>query len=353
MKRVEVTTSPIYSVLIGPEVLSNCGSHISAVHKPCTAVIVTDDIVNKLYAPAVTQSLSQAGFQVISFVFPNGEQSKTLDTYSKLLSFLVQQGVTRSDLIVALGGGVVGDLAGFAAATYQRGMDFVQIATTLLAQIDSSVGGKTAVDLPEGKNMVGAFWQPKLVLCDINCLSTLPPDVRADGLAEAIKYGMIADRTLLQDLCSGGLEHKAEEIIARCIEIKAQIVAADERDNGERQKLNFGHTAGHSIERHSHFTITHGHGVAIGMAIVTRACVRRGITSSETWSVLKNALAQNQLPDSTSLDAKTLASGAFADKKRRGGSITLVLPDGVGNCSLAPFKLEDLEHFFEDGLMTL
>ena len=353
MKVVEVTTSPAYSVLIGSDLLQNSGRHIAAVHKPCTAVVVTDDIVNSLYAAPVIQSLTQAGFQVVSFVFPNGEQSKTLTTYSALLSFMVQHGVTRSDLIVALGGGVVGDLAGFAAATYLRGMDFVQIATTLLAQIDSSVGGKTAVDLPEGKNLVGAFWQPRLVLCDTGCLSTLPSEVRADGLAEAIKYGMIADKDLLQALCSNGLDTDPEGIIARCIQIKADVVAADERDNGVRQTLNFGHTAGHSIERHSNFTITHGHGVAIGMAIVTRASVRRGITSPETLSVLEQALAQNHLPNQSPIDAHTMAQGAFADKKRRGGSITLVLPNGVGNCSLVPFKVEDLEDFFSDGLETL
>lgn len=350
MKIVEVTTSPAYSVFIGPHLLENSGSHIAAVHKPCNAVVVTDDIVNNLYAPPVVQSLSQAGFRVVTFVFPNGEQSKTLCTYASLLSFMVEQGITRSDLIVALGGGVVGDLAGFAAATYQRGMDFVQIATTLLAQIDSSVGGKTAVDLPEGKNLVGAFWQPRLVLCDTRCLSTLPPQIRADGLAEAIKYGMIADCDLLNILCSGGLDSDPEHIIARCIQIKAQMVAADERDNGERQKLNFGHTAGHSIERHSNFTITHGHGVAIGMAVVTRACVRRGMITPKTLDTLEQALSQNHLPIHSPINAHTMAQGAFADKKRRGDSITLVLPDEVGKCSLVPFKLEELEAFFADGL---
>ena len=350
MKIVEVNTSPTYSVKIGTCLLETCGSHIAAVHTPCTAVVVTDNIVNNLYAPTVVHSLSQAGFQVVTFVFPNGEQSKTLATYSSLLSFMAEQGITRSDLIVALGGGVVGDLAGFAASTYQRGMNFVQIATTLLAQIDSSVGGKTAVDLPEGKNLVGAFWQPRLVLCDTRCLSTLPPQILADGLAEAIKYGMIADENLLESLYSGGLDSNPEEIIARCIQIKAQVVASDERDNSERQKLNFGHTAGHSIEKHSNFTITHGHGVAMGMAVVTRACVRRGMINPKTLEVLEQALVKNHLPIHSPIDAHTMAQGAFADKKRRGGSITLVLPDEIGKCSLVPFKLEELEAFFADGL---
>ena len=350
MKIVEVTTAPAYSVLIGSGLLAQAGERIAAVHKPCAAALVTDDRVDALYADTVTRSLTAAGFHVVKFVFPNGEQSKTLETYSSLLSFLCDNGISRSDLIVALGGGVVGDLAGFAAATYLRGMEFVQIATTLLAQIDSSVGGKTAVDLPQGKNLVGAFWQPRLVLCDPDCLATLKPEVKADGLAEAIKYGMIADANLLHRLCRGDLDTHADEIIARCIALKAQVVEADERDFGERQKLNFGHTAGHSIEKNSNFSITHGHGVAIGMAVVTRACVRRGLTPAETWTELEAALLQHGLPTQSPVSAEVLAEGAFSDKKRRGGSITLVLPVEVGVCSLVPFQLEELKDFFQDGL---
>lgn len=350
MKTVQVTTAPAYSVLIGAGLLEQCGTRIAAVHKPCTAAIVTDSLVDTLYAQTVTDSLTAAGFQVVKFVFPNGEQSKTLDTYGHLLAFLSDNGITRSDLIVALGGGVVGDLAGFAAATYLRGMEFVQLATTLLAQIDSSVGGKTAVDLPQGKNLVGAFWQPRLVLCDTKCLDTLAPEVLADGLSEAIKYGMIADEALLHQLCGSWMEDHAEDVIARCIELKALAVEADERDFGERQKLNFGHTAGHSVEKHSNFTITHGHAVAIGMAVVTRACVKRGMVSLETLTALEQALAYNHLPDQCPVSAQILAEGAASDKKRRGSSITLVLPETVGKCVLAPFQLSELEAFFQDGL---
>ena len=350
MKTVEVTTAPAYSVHIGAGLLAQCGKLISAVHKPCTAVLVTDDIVDGLYAPLAASSLEQAGFAVVKFSFPNGERSKTLETYSSLLAFLAQQGITRSDLIVALGGGVVGDLAGFAAATYLRGMEFVQLATTLLAQIDSSVGGKTAVDLPQGKNLVGAFWQPRLVLCDTQCLSTLPDHVLADGLAEAVKYAMIADARLLNLLCSDWMGEYAEKVIARCIHLKALAVEADERDFGERQKLNFGHTAGHAVEKHSSFTITHGHAVAIGMAVVTRACVKRGMVSPETLSSLERALEYNNLPLRCPVSAAILAQGAGSDKKRCGSEITLVLPVEVGVCTLASFPLSQLEEFFQDGL---
>jgi 3-dehydroquinate synthase len=350
VKIVEVTTAPAYSVLIGSGLLRQAGERIAAVHKPCTAALVTDTLVDSLYAASVIESLTDAGFRVIKFVFPHGEQSKTLEIYAQLLSFLSDNGVTRSDLIVALGGGVVGDLAGFVAATYLRGMEFVQIATTLLAQIDSSVGGKTAVDLPQGKNLVGAFWQPSLVLCDPDCLNTLAPHVWADGLAEAIKYGMIADADLLYQLCCDGLKKDPDSIIARCIQLKALAVEADERDFGERQKLNFGHTAGHSVEKHSNFTITHGHGVAIGMSVVTRACVRRGLVPPETWTTLEQVLIKHNLPTQSPVSAEILAEGAFSDKKRRGSSITLVLPVKVGQCTLTSFQLEELKDFFQDGL---
>ncbi len=350
MRTVEVRTAPAYEVRIGPGLLLRCGEHIAAIHAPCLAALVTDSRVDILYAAAVTRSLEEAGFRVVKFVFPAGEASKNLETYAALLSFLAERGLTRSDLIVALGGGIVGDLAGFAAATYLRGMDFVQLATTLLAQVDSSVGGKTAVDLPQGKNLAGAFWQPRLVLCDVRCLATLSPETLSDGLAEAIKYGMIADAGLLEQLRNGGLSADAEGIIARCVQIKADVVAADERDNAARQLLNFGHTAGHAMERHSGFTLTHGRAVAMGMALVTRACVKRGTVSPSVLEALEDALAKSGLPFACHLPAEVLAQGAAADKKRRGDTITLVLPRRAGECILSKMPLSELEGFFKDGL---
>lgn len=353
MKTVRINTAPAYSVHIGAGLLPQCGTYIAQVHPLCTAVVVTDSCVDGLYSAAVTASLEKSGFRVVKFVFPHGEQSKNLEQYAALLSFMAEQEVTRSDLIVALGGGVVGDLAGFAAATYQRGIAFVQLPTTLLAQIDSSVGGKTAVDLPQGKNLVGAFWQPKLVLCDPLCLDSLPSEVRADGLGEAVKYGMIADARLLEQLCGDGLTRNPEAVITRCIQIKADAVEADELDNGRRQILNFGHTVGHAIERHSRFTITHGHAVAMGMGVITRACVRRGLVPPETWTTLKQALVQNGLPLDCPVPADVLAQGAAADKKRRGSRITLVLPLEAGRCTLSPTSVDELEAFFADGVAQL
>lgn len=349
MRMVEVKTAPAYEVRVGSGLLSRCGEHIAQVHARCTAVLVTDSCVDPLYAATVSRSLEEAGFRAVKFIFPAGERSKNLETYASLLSFLAEREVTRSDLIVALGGGVVGDLAGFAAATYLRGMDFVQLPTTLLAQVDSSVGGKTAVDLPQGKNLAGAFWQPRLVLCDTKCLDTLPPDVLADGLAEAVKYGMIADKELLRLLREGGIKSDPEGIISRCIRIKADVVAADERDNGARQLLNFGHTAAHAMEKHSGFALTHGRAVAMGMAVITRACVKQGLVTPEIREILEDTLTKNGLPVSCGFPASILAQGAASDKKRRGDTITLVLPKQLGECILSPVPLSELENFFQSG----
>lgn len=350
MRTVEIRTAPAYKVHIGSGLLSQCGTFVSEIHAPCLVALVTDSFVDMIYSSAVTRSLEGAGYRVVKFVLPAGERSKSMETYMSLLSFLVERGVTRSDLIVALGGGVVGDLAGFAAATYLRGMDFVQLPTSFLAQVDSSVGGKTAVDLPQGKNLVGAFWQPRLVLCDIKCLATLSRETLADGLGETIKYGMIADAEILRLLQEDGLEAEAEGVIARCIQIKANVVEADERDNGPRQLLNFGHTAGHAIEKHSHFTLTHGRAVAIGMAVVTRACVKRGMTDPSVLEMLESLLKRYGLSDRCTLTAAELAEGALADKKRRGETITLVLPREPGKCVLSPIPTAELESFFQDGL---
>lgn len=350
MKCVEVSTAPAYQVLAGEGLLEECGSRIAQVHPPCLAALVTDDRVEGLYSQTVTASLAGAGFQVVKFVLPHGEENKNLEQYGRLLAFLAEQGVTRSDLIVTLGGGVVGDLGGFAAATYQRGMDFVQLPTTLLAQVDASVGGKTAVDLPQGKNLVGAFHQPRLVLCDTRTLDTLPPEILADGMAEAIKCGMIADGQLLRRLGEQGLGDCPEEIVAQCIQIKAKAVERDERDLGERQKLNFGHTVAHGVERYSRYTISHGRAVAMGMAVITRACVKRGLVEAETAQELERALTRNGLPVQCPVPAGELARAAAADKKRRGDRLTLVLPSRTGACRLESTPLDGLEDFFRDGL---
>ena len=284
------------------------------------------------------------------FVFPAGEQFKNAAVYLELLYYLADQHLTRTDLIVALGGGVVGDLAGFAAATYMRGIPFIQIPTTLLAAVDSSVGGKTAIDLPVGKNLVGAFYQPALVLCDTDCLNTLPEDVFRDGCAEVIKYGVLYDPELFSHLAEKGLDFDREMVITRCVELKRDVVAEDEFDTGARMKLNLGHTIGHGAEAQSHFEISHGKGVAIGMAIVSRAGAARGICDNRTKDAILSILDKFRLPVSCDYSAESLYRAALSDKKRSGGTVNLIIPERIGFCRIEPTPVENIQSFIEAGL---
>lgn len=349
MKSVLVKTDHPYEVLVGNGLIAQSGQLIAQKVKPCTAAVVADDTVDVLFGDAVEASLKEAGFQVCRIVFSHGEASKNLMTLSTVLEKLAENQITRTDLIVALGGGVTGDLAGFAAAVYLRGIRFVQIPTTFLAAIDSSVGGKTAVDLVAGKNLAGAFWQPELVICDCETLKTLPEQYFLDGMGEAIKYGMAFDKTLLP-LLEDGVSTRLSEIVARCVAIKADVVAQDERDTGERRKLNFGHTVGHAIERCSNFSITHGQAVAIGMVIITRACVKNGITPPETFETLLNILRDCGLPTTCGYSAQALAEAALGDKKRRGDQLALILPTVVGNCTVQDITVDALQTWIEQGL---
>lgn len=349
MKSVLVRTGHPYEVLVGSGLLAQSGRLIAAEIKPCAAAIITDDTVDALFGDAVQASLQQAGFSCCRIVFPHGETSKNLATLSAVLEQLAVHQMTRTDLIVALGGGVVGDLAGFAAAVYLRGIRFVQIPTTFLAAIDSSVGGKTAVDLAAGKNLAGVFWQPELVLCDYQTLKTLPEQFFLDGMGEAVKYGMAFDKKLLP-LLHGGPAQDMAEIIARCVAIKADVVAQDERDTGERRKLNFGHTVGHAVERCSNFSITHGQAVAIGMAIITRAGVKKGLTPPRTLKTLLDTLNACGLPATCGYSAEALAEAALGDKKRRGDQLALILPTTVGGCTVQNITVQELQAWIELGL---
>ena len=283
MTTVPVKASREYEVRIGSGLLRGAGEVVRQVCGGEAVMLVCGDIVNGLYADGVQGSLEAAGFRVCRFVYPHGERSKTAQTYFSLLNALAENGLTRSDCIVALGGGVTGDLAGFAAATYQRGVHYVQIPTTLLAAVDSSVGGKTAIDLPAGKNLAGAFYQPSLVLCDYDTLNTLPEDVFTDGCAEVIKYGVIWSEGLFERL-KAPIRPQLEMVIARCVEIKRDVVQQDEFDTGVRGLLNFGHTIGHAVEKCSDFAVSHGRAVAIGMALITKAAYLAGICEKPVWT---------------------------------------------------------------------
>lgn len=255
---------------------------------------------------------------------------------------MAENKLTRSDFAVALGGGVTGDMTGLAASLYLRGIPFVQVPTTLLAAVDSSVGGKTAVNLTAGKNLMGAFYQPSLVLCDTDTLGTLSAEIFADGMAEVIKYGVIFDKELFDTVKGGNISDKLERIIARCVELKRDVVAKDEFDKGERQLLNFGHTMAHSIEKCSNFEISHGSAVAIGMVIAAKAGNALGWSDDDCTDEIINANKNNSLPCECSFSPDELAQAALSDKKRAGDSIAFVAPRKIGECYLKKVSVDVL-----------
>ncbi|MBC8560902.1 3-dehydroquinate synthase [Fumia xinanensis] len=332
-----------YDIFIQNGLLRQAGEKIKEVYKGGRIAVITDSNVKPLYAETVLESLKKAGFQVKLLDFPAGEPSKNLDTVVSLYDGLLNPDpfpVTRGDLIVALGGGVVGDMVGFAAATLLRGIPFVQIPTTLLAQVDSSVGGKVAVDLKQGKNLAGVFYQPKRVLIDPETLTTLSDRVFFDGLSEVIKYGMIRDEELFELLESCHSREELlphmEEIIRVCCHIKKEIVERDEMDTGERMVLNFGHTLGHAYEKLGHYsTYMHGEAVACGMVSICEIGERQGRTLPGTADRLKKMLCTYGLPvEAQKVPQEALIGTLAYDKKGSGGSITLVLCERIGKAAL-------------------
>ena len=350
MTTVTVRASRPYEVTIGRGLLDTVGWQAAGQWKGRAAAVVSDSTVAPLYLNRVKDSLERAGFQVHSFVFPAGEDQKNGGTYLKLLEFLAARRLTRADGLIALGGGVVGDLAGFAAATFLRGIGFLQLPTTLLAAVDSSVGGKTAIDLTNGKNLAGAFYQPQAVLCDLDTLDTLPAEVFADGCAEVIKYGMIGDPALLARLETVDFRADPEELVARCVAQKRDLVEQDEFDTGARQLLNLGHTLGHGVEACSGYTVSHGRAVAIGMTLVTRAAVAFGRCPAEVLPRLRRLLERYGLPDATAYSAQALYEKTLSDKKRSGDTISLVVPIAWGASQLVRIPVSELPAWIERGL---
>lgn len=350
MTTVTVRASRPYEVTIGRGLLDTVGRQAAGQWKGRSAAVVSDSTVAPLYLNRVKDSLERAGFRVHSFVFPAGEDQKNGGTYLKLLEFLAARRLTRADGLIALGGGVVGDLAGFAAATFLRGIGFLQLPTTLLAAVDSSVGGKTAIDLTNGKNLAGAFYQPQAVLCDLDTLDTLPAEVFADGCAEVIKYGMIGDPALLARLETVDFRADPEELVARCVAQKRDLVEQDEFDTGARQLLNLGHTMGHGVEACSGYTVSHGRAVAIGMTLVTRAAVAFGRCPAEVLPRLRRLLERYGLPDATAYSAQALYEKTLSDKKRSGDTISLVVPIAWGASQLVRIPVSELPAWIERGL---
>ncbi|MDO5111410.1 MAG: 3-dehydroquinate synthase [Clostridia bacterium] len=339
MKAIRVDASRAYDVCIERGILQKAGTLMRAVKGNTRFMVVTDSNVSPLYLDALVDTL---GDNTASFVFPAGEQSKTLSTFGNILEHMAGVAFTRADTVVALGGGVVGDMAGFAAACYLRGVDFIQIPTTFLSAIDSSVGGKTGVDLSAGKNLAGAFLQPSLVLIDPDTFQTLPTPVFNEGTAEALKYGVLYDPALFTQLAGGDFNENIESIVQRCVELKAAVVHEDEFDRGERRMLNLGHTFGHAVEARSGFSLYHGEGVGIGMLMAARVSERLGIAVPGVAQSIREALLQNHLPTRCAYDARALCSAACVDKKRMGDTLTLILIEHIGKCVPYPIPISDL-----------
>ncbi len=350
MNTITVSASKDYQVLIGNGLLTDIGLYAKEISKPGKVAIISDTNVYPIYGATVQKSLSDAGFSVCSFVLPAGEQNKNGENYLSILDFLAENKVTRSDLLIALGGGVVGDITGFSAATFLRGVPYIQIPTSLLAMVDSSVGGKTAIDLPAGKNLAGAFYQPSLVLCDLDTLVTLPTDYFIDGCAEVIKYGILYDADLFAHLLENGIAFNRKDVVSRCVALKRDVVAHDEFDRGERQKLNLGHTIGHAVELSSNFAISHGRAVAIGMAMVAKAANTLNVCGTETYQAILQILQKFSLPSNADITAEQLNQCALSDKKRAGGIVNLIIPREIGNCVIQPTQVTELLSFIEAGL---
>lgn len=350
MNTVTVNASKTYNIYIGSGLLSECGEIIKNEIGVCSAAIITDDNVNRLYSEKVEASLKKSGFRTVKFVFPHGEESKSIKTYSEILNFLAENHITRTDAVVALGGGIPGDMGGFAAATFLRGIKFIQIPTTLLADVDSSVGGKTAVNLPEGKNLAGAFYQPDAVICDYSTLKTLLPEIFADGCAEVIKYGVIMDADFFDFLKTHDINENIEYVITKCVELKRDIVNQDEKESGIRAILNFGHTIGHSIEINSNFEISHGSAVAIGMLIASKGAFALGMTNADLTEEIKGLLIKNNLSTECPFGAEELFNVSCSDKKRSGDSIKLIIPESKGKCVPVKVGINEVLTFIERGL---
>lgn len=352
-KTIHVSTGIPYDVIIQRGILQKCGELVKQLlPKANRCVIVSDSNVAPLYADIVKASLEAAGYTAFINVFPAGEENKRLPAIVGMYEAFTTSELSRSDFAVALGGGVTGDMCGFAAATYLRGIPFIQIPTTVLSQNDSSVGGKTGIDLECGKNLVGSFHQPCLVLADADTLSTLPQRYITDGFGEIIKHGCIKSAELFELVEKHGTDmNMIEELTSRSIEIKAGVVERDEKESGERMLLNFGHTMGHAIEKCSNYTgIAHGEAVGIGMLIMARAGEAAGLTQTGTSDKIESVLKQCGMPTCCKFTAVEICEAAMLDKKRRGEYMNIVLLKEIGDSFVHKIKCADLLEFVRKGM---
>lgn len=349
------TPSRSYDVHVGAGILATVGAVTRAAAGGERACVITETNVGPLYAEPVAASLAEAGYTVSTLTFPAGEQSKNLATVETLLEGLAEAELTRDDVVVALGGGVTGDMAGLAAALYLRGIQVVQVPTSLLAMVDSSVGGKVAVDLAHGKNLCGFFWQPSAVVADVECLHSIAPALYTDSIGEVVKHAVLADPAMLAELTErpmngeGYPDEKVAAIVAANVRIKRDVVDADEKERGLRQTLNLGHTIGHGIEAASDFALGHGSCVAAGLCCMARAACAKGWCKPETRDAIVAAMAAQGLPTDTDLAPDVVFSYMTHDKKRHGDTMNIVVPAELGAVEVRTVGLAELRELVEIG----
>lgn len=352
MKKLNVDLGTIkYDIKIQKSIIENIGNEIKNIYKNKKISVVTDENVAAIYGKVVKESLEKSGCIVQFIVVQPGEESKSLEVLKTVYRQFISFNLTRSDLVIALGGGVVGDLAGFAASTYLRGVDYVQVPTTLLAQIDSSIGGKVAVNIEEGKNLIGSFYQPKIVLIDPEVLHTLDDKLIRDGMGEVIKYACIKDADFFKELLSINTREQLfdniENIIYTCCDIKREVVEKDEHDKGERMLLNFGHTMGHAIEKYFNYRYTHGEAVAIGMHYITGKSEALGYTEPGTAEQIKKMLVNFSIEyDIPDMDISIIRDTILLDKKNISGKLNLILLKNIGYGFVENIPTENINKFF-------
>lgn len=348
MREVKVSASLEYSVLIDKGILSTVGDLCKkVVDSPIKMLVVTDEIVAKLYLKTVVESLQKAGYKTFSVILPSGETTKSIENFSKILSISAELNFNRQDCFVALGGGVIGDLVGFCASSFMRGIKYIQVPTTLLSAIDSSVGGKTAVNLPEGKNLVGAFWQPSLVVCDTETLKTLPRQQFLCGVGEAVKYAVLDGGRIYDIISKGEVESNYEELVELCVKSKAKIVRDDEKENGVRKLLNLGHTIGHAVEKLSQYTALHGICVAKGINLLAKAQYFQGSITKECFDKVQNLLNAFDFDLSIDYSESDLIKEFVHDKKCVSSGVSLVKIKDIGSCYVENVPLEKMGEAFK------
>lgn len=354
MEKIQVNVGKSYEVLIGRGLLNQAERLLAPFVAGRKILIVTDEnVADKGYLMRLSAQLKPITESVFTYILPPGEAQKSMTNVVALVEFLADQNFSRQDIVVALGGGVIGDLVGFVASVYLRGIDFIQVPTTLLAAIDSSVGGKTGVDLPQGKNLVGAFHQPVVVLCDVDAFKTLLPNIFEDGCSEMIKYGMIMNADLLDEIFAmeKPLNAGSDNIVSlvkNCVEMKTEVVQQDERDSDIRQLLNYGHTLGHALEQVSGYQISHGRGVALGMSLLLKMATQKKYIHTDFTQKFDQLLGDyHLLPEKPAYNAEQLIKAMLRDKKRRSAEITIVLPVAYGKSELFAFQLAEFFEWFE------